>query len=168
MDLRIGSPRERRHDNFLTLVRDLRERLLKSLSREKTIRPWLGTGALPDYLWDSRVAFVAYGGNFTIGQLTSLYRNLLRRGDRMAIAKSIGLTSPVLESWMLTYTALGNIFSTPWAIMERWFRCHPMILTSPKISWLVGKDALPFLDPESVHTPGLGILQSVPDTISPL
>ena len=35
----------------------------------------------------------------TIGQLASAYRNLSRRADRTAVARSIGLTAPVLESW---------------------------------------------------------------------
>lgn len=45
----------------------------------------------------------------TIGQLTSAYRNLGLRADRTAVARSIGLTAPVLESWMQTYVRVRNI-----------------------------------------------------------
>lgn len=39
----------------------------------------------------------------TIGQLNSVYKNLNRRADRNAIARSIGIESAVLESWLTTY-----------------------------------------------------------------
>lgn len=35
----------------------------------------------------------------TIGQLTSVYRNLRRRADRTTIARSVGLTAPVQHSF---------------------------------------------------------------------
>ncbi|GAA4826326.1 Abi family protein [Tomitella cavernea] len=45
----------------------------------------------------------------TIGQLDNAYRNLGRRPDRTAIARSLGLTAPILQSWMQTYVRVRNI-----------------------------------------------------------
>lgn len=45
----------------------------------------------------------------TIGQLTSTYRNLKRRAHRTAVARNIGLTGPVLGSWMQTYVCVRNV-----------------------------------------------------------
>jgi hypothetical protein len=47
----------------------------------------------------------------TIGQLKSAYRNLRLRADRTAVARSIGLTARVLESWMPAYARVRNIYA---------------------------------------------------------
>lgn len=45
----------------------------------------------------------------TIGQLHSTVRNLRRRSDKTAVAMSIGLNDPILESWMRTFVRVRNI-----------------------------------------------------------
>lgn len=45
----------------------------------------------------------------TIGQLRSLYTNLERRSDKTAIARKLGVTTPLLESWLDTFVRIRNI-----------------------------------------------------------
>lgn len=102
----------------------------------------------------------------TIGQLTSTYRNLRRRADRTAIAKSIGLTAPVLESWMLTYVRVRNICAHHGRLWNVGLGVYPAIPNSPTISWLDDADALPERSRKRLY-PVLVSLQSVLDSVSP-
>lgn len=102
----------------------------------------------------------------TIGQLTSAYRNLRRRADRTAIAKSIGLTAPVLESWMLTYVRVRNICAHHGRLWNVGLGVYPAIPNSPSISWLEDPDALPERSRKRLY-PVLTSLQSVLDSVSP-
>ncbi len=101
----------------------------------------------------------------TIGQLTSVYRNLRLRSDRTAIAGSVGLTAPILESWMLTYVRARNICAHHARLWNVGLGVYPAIPTSAAISWLK-PGALPEQSRKRLY-PVLVSLQSVLDTISP-
>jgi abortive infection bacteriophage resistance protein len=101
----------------------------------------------------------------TIGQLTSVYRNLSLRSDRTAIAGSIGLTAPVLESWMQTYVRVRNICAHHGRLWNVGLGVYPAIPTSAAISWLKS-GALPERSRKRLY-PVLVSLASVLDTISP-
>jgi len=101
----------------------------------------------------------------TIGQLTSVYRNLNLRSDRTVIAGSIGLTAPVLESWMQTYVRVRNICAHHGRLWNVGLGVYPAIPTSAAISWLK-PGALPERSRKRLY-PVLVSLQSVLDTISP-
>ncbi|NWN87873.1 MAG: Abi family protein [Micrococcaceae bacterium] len=160
---------QRRHGNFLTLVRKICEERL--LGKPDSAQDHLvHVSALEHYL-------TTYGTpemppswlmveTLSIGQLTSLYRNLQRRADRTEIAKSIGLTAPVLESWMLTYTRVRNISAHHGRLWNVGLGVYPMIPTSPKISWLSGTDSLPARSRKRLY-PVLVSLQSILNEISP-
>lgn len=102
----------------------------------------------------------------TIGQLTSTYRNLSRRSDKTAVAASIGLTAPVLESWMQTYVRLRNICAHHGRLWNVGLGVYPAIPTSPTVSWLKETDALPERSRKRLY-PVLVSLQSVLDSVSP-
>lgn len=97
----------------------------------------------------------------TIGQLTNRYRNLGSRADRTAVAKSVGLTAPVLESWMQTYVRLRNICAHHGRLWNVGLGVYPVIPTSPSVSWLKGNHALPERSTKRLH-PVLVSLQAVP------
>lgn len=102
----------------------------------------------------------------TIGQLASAYRNLGRRADRTAVAKSLGLTAPILESWLQTYVRVRNVCAHHGRLWNVGLGVYPAIPSSPTISWLVGPDALPERSRKRLY-PVLVSLQSVLDSVSP-
>lgn len=102
----------------------------------------------------------------TIGQLSSAYRNLKRRSDRTAVAKSVGLTEPVLASWMKTYVRVRNICAHHGRLWNVGLGVYPAIPDSPSISWLQEHDALPERSRKRLY-PVLVSLQAVLDSISP-
>lgn len=102
----------------------------------------------------------------TIGQLTSAYRNLRLRADRTAVAKSIGLTAPVLESWMQTYVRVRNVCAHHGRLWNVGLGVYPAIPNSTTISWLDDADALPESSRKRLY-PVLVSLQSILDSVSP-
>lgn len=104
--------------------------------------------------------------SLTIGQLAGTYRNLGRRSDKTAVARSIGLTAPVLESWLQTYVRARNICAHHGRLWNVGLGVYPAIPTSPTISWLEGSDALPERSRKRLY-PVLVSLQSVLDSVSP-
>lgn len=102
----------------------------------------------------------------TIGQLTSAYRNLRRRADRTAVANSVGLTAPVLESWMQTYVRVRNISAHHGRLWNVGLGVYPAIPTSREISWLHNRDSLPERSRKRLY-PVLVSLQCVLDSVSP-
>ncbi|MGP9490030.1 hypothetical protein CIK76_13095 [Glutamicibacter sp. BW80] len=102
----------------------------------------------------------------TIGQLANTYRNLRRRTDRTAVARSIGLTAPVLESWLQTYVRVRNICAHHGRLWNVGLGIYPAIPNSPTVSWLAGTDALPERSRKRLY-PVLVSPQSVLDSVSP-
>lgn len=102
----------------------------------------------------------------TIGQLASAYRNLSRRADRTAVARSIGLTAPVLESWLQTYVRVRNICAHHGRLWNVGLGVYPAIPNSPTVSWLEGTDALPERSRKRLY-PVLVSLQAVLDSVAP-
>jgi len=102
----------------------------------------------------------------TVGQLSSAYRNLKHRPDRTAIASSIGLTAPVLESWMQTYVRVRNICAHHGRLWNVGLGVYPVIPTSPTVSWLESEGALPERSRKRLY-PVLVSLQTILETISP-
>lgn len=102
----------------------------------------------------------------TIGQLTSAYRNLKRRADKTAVARCLGLTAPVLESWMQTYVRVRNICAHHGRLWNVGLGVYPAIPNSPIVSWLEGDLALPDSSRKRLY-PVLVSLQAVLETISP-
>lgn len=102
----------------------------------------------------------------TIGQLLGTYRNLAQRADRTAIAKSIGLTAPVLESWLTTYVRVRNICAHHGRLWNVGLGVYPAIPTSKSISWLHNSDGLPERSRKRLY-PVLVSLQSVLNSVSP-
>lgn len=102
----------------------------------------------------------------TLGQLASAYRNLGRRADRTAIAKSIGLNAPVLESWLQTYVRVRNICAHHGRLWNVGLGVYPAIPSSRAVSWLTGTDAPPDRSKQRLY-PGLVSLQTILDSVSP-
>ena len=102
----------------------------------------------------------------TIGQLASAYRNLMRRSDRTAVAASLGVTGPVLESWMQTYVRVRNVCAHHGRLWNLGLGVYPMIPTSRSIAWLRASDSLPERSQKRLY-PVLVSLQSILSTVSP-
>ncbi len=102
----------------------------------------------------------------TIGQLSKTLRNLKNRSDLTAVARSIGLTAPVLQSWMHTYVRVRNICAHHGRLWNVGLGVYPAIPSSRSIRWLEGNDALPYWSIQRLY-PVLVSLQSVLYTVSP-
>lgn len=102
----------------------------------------------------------------TIGQLATTYRNLSRRADRTAVAASLGLTAPVLESWLQTYVRVRNICAHHGRLWNVGLGVYPAIPSSRTISWLEEPHALPARSRKRLY-PVLVSLQSALDSVSP-
>lgn len=158
-----------RHAQFLTMVRKTCEERLGGLP-DSGKDPLVHRSALEHYV-------TTYGSPelppcwlmveaLTIGQLSATYRNLKQRSDRTSVARCLGLTAPVLESWMQTYVRVRNICAHHGRLWNVGLGVYPAIPTSPMISWLSEPDALPERSTKRLY-PVLVSLQSVLDAVSP-
>lgn len=157
------------HATFLRNVRDTCEKQLRgspdvdedSLVHRSALEHYLMTYSSPE-LPPSWLMVET----LTLGQLDTVIRNLRRRSDRTAIAASIGLTAPVLDSWMRTYVRVRNICAHHGRLWNVGLGVYPMIPNSPTVSWLRAPDPLPDRSRKRLY-PVLVSLQSVLDSISP-
>lgn len=102
----------------------------------------------------------------TIGQLGSVVENLRQRSDRTAIARTIGVTEPILTSWMRTYVRVRNVCAHHGRLWNVGLGVYPAIPSSRSVSWLQRSDALPRRSEKRLY-PVLVSLQSILDTVSP-
>lgn len=158
-----------RHARLMKIIRDTCEERLRgtpdagedSLVHRSALEHYLTTYGSPELppSW-------LMGEMLTIGQLTSMYRNLKQRADRTAVANCLGLTAPVLESWMQTYVRVRNICAHHGRLWNVGLGVYPAIPTSPTIVWLGGDGALPERSRKRLY-PVLVSLQSVLYSVSP-
>jgi len=104
--------------------------------------------------------------SLTIGQLSSAYRNLKSRGDRTAVAAALGLTAPVLESWIQTFARVRNICAHHGRLWNVGLGVYPAIPSSSTITWLEAPDSVPERSRQRLY-PVLVSLQSVLSCVSP-
>ena len=102
----------------------------------------------------------------TIGQLDGFYGNLTRRKDVDTIAKSLGLSWAILQSWLKTYVRVRNVCAHHGRLWNVGLGVYPKIPTSRYISWLQGGDALPQSSEKRLY-PVFVSLQAVLNEISP-
>lgn len=102
----------------------------------------------------------------TIGQLTSTYRNLEQRRDRTAIARSIGLMAPVIESWLTSYVRVRNICAHHGRLWSIGLGVYPAIPTSPTVSWPADDGSVPAQSRKRLY-PVLVSLQTILEAVSP-
>jgi abortive infection bacteriophage resistance protein len=104
--------------------------------------------------------------SLTIGQPDSAISHLRQRSDRSAVAVCIGLSEPVLLSWMRTYVRIRNICAHHGRLWNLGIGVYPAIPSSSAISWLQRDDALPARSAKRLY-PVLVSLQAVLDVVSP-
>ncbi|UNX53374.1 Abi family protein [Georgenia sp. TF02-10] len=158
-----------RHAGLLKIVRDTCDERLRgtpdagedSLVHRSALEHYLTTYGSPE-LPPSWLMVET----LTIGQVTSAYRNLKRRADRTMVARSIGLTAPVLESWMQTCVRVRNICAHHGRLWNVGLGVYPAIPTSPTVSWLEDVDVMPDRSTKRLY-PVLVSLQTVLETVSP-
>lgn len=158
-----------RHAGLVRIVRDTCDDRLRgnpdagedSLVHRSALEHYLTTYGTPELppSW-------LMGEMLTIGQLASMYRNMKQRADRTAVAQSIGLNTPVLESWMQTYVRVRNICAHHGRLWNVGLGVYPAIPTSTAIPWLAGDSALPERSTKRLY-PVLVSLQSVLCSVSP-
>lgn len=154
------------HKNFLSKIEEASNKQLQG-SAER-VDPAVPRSALEHYLTTYATPALPpswlMGETITIGQLCTVYRNLANKADRTAIAASVGLTAPVLESWLLTYVRVRNICAHHGRLWNVGLGVYPAIPKSSSISWV----SAPISAPSTQRLyPVLVSLQSVLDTISP-
>lgn len=158
-----------KHATFLRTVRETCEKQLRglpdvdedSLVHRSALEHYLTTYSSPE-LPPSWLMVET----LTLGQLDNIIRNLHRRSDRTAIAASMGLTAPVLDSWMRTYVRVRNICAHHGRLWNVGLGVYPMIPNSPTVSWLRAPEPLPDRSRKRLY-PVLVSLQSVLDSVSP-
>lgn len=157
----------RMHDEFLKIVRDLCRRRLAA-TPEASEGTLMHRSALEHYL-------MTYGSPelppswvmvemLTIGQLSSMYRNLKVRADRTAVARSLGLNTPLLESWLSTYVRVRNICAHHGRMWNVGLGVYPAIPNSSSVPWL--REEIPERSRIRLY-PVLVSLQSVLNEVSP-
>lgn len=157
------------HANFLKIVRRICDDQLRgtpdagedSLVHRSALEHYLTTYGSPE-LPPSWLILET----LTIGQLTSVYRNLALRSDKTAVANSIVLNTPLLESWMQTFVRVRNICAHHGRLWNVGLGVYPAIPNSPAVSWLEGDHALPDRSSKRLY-PVLVSLQTVLDSVSP-
>lgn len=75
----------------------------------------------------------------TLGQVEHLISNLKLRSDRTAIAKSLGITEPLLASWMRTFVRVRNICAHHGRLWNAVLGVSPALSTSPTVPWLADR-----------------------------
>lgn len=157
------------HEKLVAIVKNLCESQLKrkpegtqgDLVHKSALEHYLTTYKFPEFP-PSWLIFEY----LTVGQLSSLYRNLKRRYDRTTVAKSIGLSENILGSWMQSYVRVRNICAHHGRLWNVGLGVYPMIPSSPRIAWPKGEKAIPEGSKKRLY-PVLTSLQSVFTSISP-
>ncbi|MEG3615715.1 Abi family protein [Isoptericola haloaureus] len=106
--------------------------------------------------------------SLTLGQLDKVIGNLRRPADVKRIARPLGLTAPVLVSWLRTYVRVRNICAHHGRLWNVGLGVYPAIPKPTTVTWL--GDAETFTDAPDRRKrlyPVLVSLQSVLSTISP-
>nr|WP_301537964.1 Abi family protein [Arthrobacter sp. PAMC 25486] len=135
-----------KHDRLLRIIRETSDARLTgqpesedgSLNHRSALEHYLTTYRSPE-LPPSWLMVET----LTLGQLDNMITNLSRRSDKTAVATSIGLTAPVMESWLRTYVRVRNVCAHHGRLWNVGLGVYPVIPTSPKVSWLAISKALP-------------------------
>lgn len=134
-----------RHDRFLKLVReDCRQRL--HAKPEQTDGTLVHRSALEHYLLtygepDLPPSWIVMELR-TLGQLERLVENLKRRSDKTAIATTLGINAPLLESWMRTFVRVRNICAHHGRLWNTVLGVSPRLPTSQAVAWLSNRSAI--------------------------
>lgn len=103
----------------------------------------------------------------TLGQLSSLVSNLRRASDVARVARPLGLTGPLLMSWLRTYVRVRNVCAHHGRLWNVGLGVYPAIPTSPSVEWLADVEALSSPVRRKRLYPVLVSLQSVLCVVSP-
>lgn len=158
-----------RHANLLELVRTTCRRQLEK-SAERDTDDLVHRSALEHYL-------TTYGTpelppswlmmeTLTFGQLHTLVRNLARRSDRTAVARSVGINEVLLDSWLRTHVRVRNICAHHGRLWNVGLGVYPALPTSSRVPWLHWREEVRPEDRQRLY-PVLVSLQSILTTISP-
>tara|TARA_R110001606_G_scaffold361754_3_gene514950 strand:+ start:3352 stop:4347 length:996 start_codon:yes stop_codon:yes gene_type:complete len=71
----------------------------------------------------------------TLGDLSHLYAGLAKDSDKKAIAKELGLSMPLLESWLKTLTTIRNICAHHGRFWNRELGIKPELPKDGSIKW---------------------------------
>ena len=102
----------------------------------------------------------------TIGQLDHLIRNLAKRSDRTAIARTLGVNERLLGSWLRTYVRVRNICAHHGRLWNVGLGVYPALPAASNVSWLEDPSVLDGPRSKRLY-PVLVSLQAILDTISP-
>jgi len=72
----------------------------------------------------------------TLGQLQHLVSNLRRTADVAAVARALGLTAPLLVSWLRTYVRVRNICAHHGRLWNVGLGVYPAVPTARSVPWL--------------------------------
>ncbi|WP_166846067.1 Abi family protein [Isoptericola sp. BMS4] len=106
--------------------------------------------------------------SLTLGQLESVIANLRRISDVKRIARPLGLSAPILTSWLRTYVRVRNVCAHHGRLWNVGLGVYPAIPTGTTVTWLDAPDILADTpDRRRRLYPVLVSLQSVLAVVSP-
>ncbi|MGZ8183063.1 MAG: Abi family protein [Methylobacter sp.] len=100
----------------------------------------------------------------TLGDLSHLYKGLANDADKKAIAKSLGISAPLFESWLHTLTTIRNICAHHGRLWNRELGIKP---EKPKSTNLVWPQYLKHDNPHTRIAVVLAILHHLMQQVSP-
>ncbi|WP_267493942.1 Abi family protein [Cellulosimicrobium marinum] len=103
----------------------------------------------------------------TLGQLSGLVGNLRRASDLSRVARPLGLTGPLLTSWLRTYVRVRNVCAHHGRLWNLGLGVYPAIPTSSTVAWVSDRGAVAASDRRRRLYPVLVSLQSVLTVVSP-
>lgn len=102
----------------------------------------------------------------TLGQIEVTFANLKRRADKTAVAETLGINAPLLESWLGTFVRVRNICGHHGRLWNAWLGRYPKQPQSADVPWLQRRDGYPTNWTKKLY-PALAALQVILFTISP-
>ncbi len=100
----------------------------------------------------------------TLGELSHLYKGLAKDVDKKAIAKTLGVSAPLLESWLHTLTTIRNICAHHGRLWNRELGIKP---EQPKSTDLVWPQYLNRNNPHTRISVVLAMLHHLMQRVSP-
>ena len=129
----------RKHHDLLEMIRkECRDQMLRNA--EKPLGEFAHSSALEHYLTTYRSPGLPpswlVAEMLSLGQLAKMIANLKRISDVQAVAQAVGVTAPLLLSWLRTYVRVRNICAHHGRLWNVGLGVYPAIPASQDVGWV--------------------------------